>query len=91
MQNVKGVDLVTMTKKRLKQKIHLQKTKFGEYKAKSCTHKKPYNSYLEAMAWGRFANEKYNQNNIYSAYFCRFCHHWHLTTKGSKNEQENSK
>ena len=60
--------------------IQRQKTIAGEIKAKACTHKKAYNSEIEALSWGRFANERYNNNVEYSAYACKYCGKWHLTS-----------
>jgi len=67
-------------KRNERRKLHLQKTRHGEFVTKSCKSKKPYNSEIEALSWGRFANERYKHDIKYSAYFCKFCEKWHLTS-----------
>ena len=47
-----------------------------------CGHKKQYDSDMEALAWGREANDRYNQSKEWDTYYCPYCRHWHLTSIG---------
>jgi len=68
-------------KRSVKRQIQLNKTLAGVRKYKKCTSKKFYNSEQEAMAWGRFANERYNTpNRKWDVYYCSQCYKWHLST-----------
>ena len=49
---------------------------------KMCGSKKQYDGALEALAWGREANERYNQSQEWDTYFCCYCMKWHLTSIG---------
>lgn len=66
-------------KKKLKITRDLSIQRKAEFKQRSCERKKKYNSDLEALAWGRESNERRNESKVWNAYFCRFCHKWHLT------------
>ena len=67
--------------RRKKDEIRRQKMFQGMAFSKTCTSKKGYNSDLEALAYGRVANDYYNNNVLYDTYFCHHCSKWHLTTK----------
>jgi hypothetical protein len=49
---------------------------------KMCGNKKQYDSDLKALAWGREANDRYNQNKEWDTYYCPYCRHRHLTSVG---------
>jgi len=69
-------------KKEMKLKRDTKLEQIALTKKRSCISKKQYNSDLEAMAWGRHANEKYNSNTRYNVYYCQNCFKWHLTSEG---------
>ncbi len=62
-----------------RRKSHLNKTKAGELLKKGCTSKKKYNNEMDALAWGRYSNDKRSQHIKFGAYFCSVCYNWHLT------------
>lgn len=66
-------------KKELKLKRDLELQHEAEHRRKSCLKKNAYNSEQEALSWGRFANDRYNQAVDWGAYFCQYCNKWHLT------------
>lgn len=66
-------------KKQLKIDRDLTLESVAESRHRMCGSKKQYNSDLEALAWGRKANEDYNREVIWDTYFCQHCHKWHLT------------
>lgn len=73
-------------KRQLKSESDFHQQYKAEKQYKMCGHKKQYNSDLEALAWGREANERYNQSKKWDTYFCPYCYHWHLTSIGEQNE-----
>jgi len=70
--------------RRKKRQLRIDQQRIGERYAqtrqRSCGNKNQYNSNLEALAWGRLANERYNQNVEWKTYFCKYCYKWHLTS-----------
>ena len=72
-----------MTRRRKKQ-LKIERDLILESEAESrqrmCGSKKQYNSALESLAWGRKANEDYNQEVVWDTYFCTHCSKWHLTS-----------
>lgn len=50
-------------------------------KEKMCGVKKGWTTQIEAEAWGKISNDINHSNRKFRAYFCPYCHKFHLTTK----------
>jgi len=74
-----------MTRRKKRRQKKLRDTELqeeAERRRKMCGDKKQYNSELEALAWGREANERYRERIVWKVYFCPYCQKWHLANDG---------